>query len=249
MIRLVLLTLLPLLLPQGAVAEGLVSTLSDDVVQITSSFAGERIVVFGAVQNPSGDASKYQVAVVVQGPEQEVTVRRKGRLFGVWANVASRPFSSVPSFYVMHLSPGFLDRIDLAGFLQYRLGVKALPFVQAASAEQTSRSFAEALIQLKTEQGLYDERRDEVTFVAPGVFRSTFFLPSAVPTGNYKVSVYLFRGAAFLAGQTQTLTVAKGGFSERIARTAQTYSLGYGLASVALALLTGWIAGIIFRRN
>ena len=98
-LRLLLAALIPLLLIQGAGAEGLVSTLSDDAVQITSNFAGERIVVFGAVQNPSGDASKYQVAVVVQGPEQEVTVRRKGRILGVWANVASRPFSSVPSFF------------------------------------------------------------------------------------------------------------------------------------------------------
>jgi len=240
---------LALILGQTAMAEGLVSTLSDDAVQITSSFTGERIVVFGAVQAPTGNAEDYQIAVVVEGPQQDITVRRKGRVMGVWANVDARSFSSVPSFYVMHLSPGFLDRIDMEGFLQYRLGVKALPFVQAASVEQVSGRFAEALISLKTGQGLYDERRDEVTFVAPGVFRSTFFLPSAVPTGDYKVSVYLFRGAAFLAGQSQTLTVAKGGFSERIARAAQEHSLLYGLACVALALLTGWLAGIIFRRS
>ncbi len=234
---------------QPVLAEGLVSTLSDDAVQITSNFTGERIVVFGAVRAPTGDPEDYQVAVVVEGPDQDVTVRRKGRILGVWANVDARSFASVPSFYIMHLSPGFLDRIDMEGFLQYRLGVKALPFVQAASVEPVSGRFADALISLKTGQGLYDERRDEVTFVAPGIFRSTFFLQSAVPTGDYKVSVYLFRGAALLAGQSQTLTVAKGGFSERIARAAQDHSFLYGLACVALAILTGWLAGIIFRRN
>ena len=38
---------------------------------------------------------------------QDVIVRRKGRVLGVWANRASREFESVPSYYVMHLSEGF----------------------------------------------------------------------------------------------------------------------------------------------
>ena len=34
----------------------------------------------------------YQVAVVVQGPDQDVVVRRKERLLGIWANRTSREF-------------------------------------------------------------------------------------------------------------------------------------------------------------
>ena len=85
-------------------------------------------------------------------------------------------------------------------------------------------------------------------FLAPNVFRTTFFLPSDIPTGEYRVSVYLFRDETFLAGQTQTLTIEKGGFSERIARAAIDFPLPYGLVCVALALFTGWFAGVIFRR-
>ena len=80
------------------------------------------------------------------------------------------------------------------------------------------------------------------------VFRTTFFLPSEIPTGEYRVSVYLFRGDAFLAGQTQTLNIEKRGFSERIARAADNQPLLYGLTCVFLAGLTGWLAGVIFRR-
>ena len=89
---------------------------------------------------------------------------------------------------------------------------------------------------------------DEVEFLAPNVFRTTFFLPSDIPTGEYRVSVYLFRDQAFLAGQTQMLSIAKGGYSEWIARAALDYPFSYGLVCVALALFTGWFAGVIFRR-
>jgi uncharacterized protein (TIGR02186 family) len=234
--------------PCGARGESLVSTLSDEAVEITSNFTGEQIVVFGAVSGaPPGDPN-YQVAVVVQGPPQDVVVRRKERLLGIWANRASRSFEEVPSYYVMHLSEGFGAAAGRSRLAEYRLGVETLPFVQEAAAENTAQLFARAAVDLKAEQDLYVERDDAVTFLAPNVFRTTFFLPSEIPTGNYAVSVYLFRDGAFLAGQTQELFVEKGGFSERIARSADDYPLLYGLACVTLAVFTGWLAGVIFRR-
>ena len=230
-------------------AESLISTLSDDAVEITSNFTGERIVVFGAVRGvPAEDEQTYAVAVVVQGPPQDVIVRRKERLLGVWANRTAREYSGVPSYYVMHLSENFDAAVDPEQLSQYRLGVASLPFLQDSVAEATSELFAQSLIDLREGRELYQEREDAVEFLAPNVFRTTFFLPSDIPTGEYRVSVYLFRGNTFLAGEAQTLTIVKAGFSERIARSAIEYPLPYGLVCVGLALFTGWFAGMIFRR-
>jgi uncharacterized protein (TIGR02186 family) len=238
-----------LLWPASAAAESLVSTLSDESVSITSNFTGEQIVVFGAIRGaPQEDTPEYEVAVVVQGPDQDLIVRRKERLLGIWANRSSHDFEDVPSYYVMHLSENFAAAVDAEQLQQFRLGVASLPFVEGAAADATAEQFAAAVVDLKNRQGLYLERDDEVVFLAPDVFRTTFFLPSAIPTGEYRVSVYLFREEAFLAGQTQTLLIEKGGFSERIARAAEDRPLPYGLAAVALALFTGWFAGVIFRR-
>jgi len=231
-----------------ALAESLVSTLSDDAVEITSNFTGERIVVFGAIRGAPEDVSDYEVAVVVQGPDQDVVVRRKERLLGVWANRSAREFLSVPSYYVMHLSENLSAAVDPVQLKEYRLGVTSLPFVQDSVNDATTQLFAKALIDLKSERALFVERKREVEFLAPNVFRTTFFLPSDIPTGEYRVSVYLFRGQGFLAGETQMLTIVKGGFSERIARAANDQPLLYGIVCVALALFTGWFAGVIFRR-
>jgi uncharacterized protein (TIGR02186 family) len=235
------------LLPAPALAVSLISTLSDNDVEITSSFTGEQIVVFGAVRGaPEGDPG-YEVAIIVQGPDQDVIVRQKERLLGVWANRSSAELDRVPSYYVMHLSGNFSAALDPARLGQYRLGLASLPFVQAAEGPK-SAAFAKALIDLKTAHGLYMERQSAVEFLAPDVFRTTFFLPSEIPTGDYRVNVYLFQKEAFLAGQTQTLKIEKGGFSERIARAAHDQPLAYGLACVVLSVFLGWLAGVIFRR-
>ena len=247
--RVLALTLLLALPIAAAHAESLVSTLSDEAVSITSSFTGERIVVFGAIRGGPEDATGYEVAVVVQGPEQDVIVRQKERLLGVWANRTAREFKAVPSYYVMHLSENFSAAVSPEQLVQYRLGLQSLPFVQEANTEATAERLAEALIGLKTQRALYVEREEEVRFLAPNVFRTTFFLPSDIPTGEYRVSVYLFRNEAFLAGSTQILSIAKGGFSDQLARAAIDFPLPYGLVCVALAIFTGWLAGVVFRRT
>jgi uncharacterized protein (TIGR02186 family) len=247
-----LLSVLALLvaLPTGqAEAENIVSTLSDDAVSITSNFTGERIVVFGAIRGGPENDTDYEVAVVVQGPDQDVIVRQKERILGVWANRTSREFPAVPSYYVMHLSENFGAAVTPEQLKEFRLGLQSLPFVQEATADATSERLAKALIDIKVDSALYTARPEAVNFLAPDVFRTTFFLPSDIPTGDYRVSVYLFRDEALLAGQTQILSIAKGGFSQQIARAAIVYPLYYGLACVVLAIFTGWLAGLIFRRN
>jgi len=149
----------------------------------------------------------------------------------------------------MHLSENFSAAVSPEQLLEYRLGLQSLPFVQEANTEATAERLAEALIGLKTQRALYVEREEEVRFLAPDVFRTTFFLPSDIPTGEYRVSVYLFRDEAFLAGSTQVLSIAKGGFSDQLARAAIDFPLPYGLVCVALAIFTGWLAGVVFRRT
>ena len=131
----------------------------------------------------------------MQGPDQDVVVRRKERFLGIWLNRTSREFVSVPSYYVMHLSENFSATLTPADLVQYRLGVSSLPFVLDSARDATAQRFASALIGLKNARGLFAERKREVEFLAPNVFRTTFFLPSDIPTGEYRVSVYLFRDA------------------------------------------------------
>ncbi len=245
-----LLGILLLLLARPAAAETLVSTLSDEAIEITSSFTGSRIVVFGVVrdeQSPDPDPG-YEIAVVVRGPEGDLTVRRKDRIFGLWVNAASRGFFKVPSYYVVHMSENFSLAASKELVARYKLGLANLNFVRSAY-EPEARRFADALIDIRKREGLFVERPDAVTFLAPNVFRTTFFLPAVIPVGTYRVSVFLFREERLLAARTENLEIAKTGLSDSIARFARAQGALYGMMTVGLALFIGWFAGIVFRRG
>ena len=45
------------------------------------------------------------------------------------------------------------------------------------------------------------------------------------------------------------LEIIKAGFEEYVAEAARNHGFLYGLAAVALALLTGWFASVVLRRD
>ena len=64
-------------------AQDLVSGISQDQVEINSSYAGTSIVVFGAIEGADNTPStQNDVVVVIRGPSADMTVRRKARIAG-----------------------------------------------------------------------------------------------------------------------------------------------------------------------
>ena len=68
-----------LLLAAPARAEDLVSGISQDIIQITSNYTGTNIVVFGAIEQAQ-NAQGRNIVVVVRGPDEPMTVRRRERI-------------------------------------------------------------------------------------------------------------------------------------------------------------------------
>ena len=80
----ILILLMCLALP--ASAEQVVLGLSKDKVDITTSFDGSEILIFGAVKRevPIPQGEPLEVIIAVSGPSLPVTVRRKEKRFGIW---------------------------------------------------------------------------------------------------------------------------------------------------------------------
>jgi uncharacterized protein (TIGR02186 family) len=115
--------------------------------------------------------------------------------------------------------------------------------------ETGAAEFREALVRLKKKNGLYAERAGAVAYLSPTLFRTTVPLPANVPVGTYDVDVYLFNDGAMISKVSSKLRIAKTGFEQYTYNLAYKYSLAYGLAAVVLALFTGWLAGVIFRKD
>ena len=88
-----------------------------------------------------------------------------------------------------------------------------------------------------------------MTFLTPTLFRAAIPLPAEAPTGNYDVDVKLFADGALLTRANSAFEIVKVGFEQFVANAARDHGLLYGLATAMMALLTGWFASVVFRRD
>ena len=88
-----------------------------------------------------------------------------------------------------------------------------------------------------------------VKLISPNVFQARIELPGTAPLGKYDVDVAIFSAGAVVASQALSFTVTKSGAEQVVARAAFIYPIMYGLITTAMALLFGWLASVIFRRD
>lgn len=259
MIRLLALTVtafLSCLPPVAALqAEELVTAISSDLVSIQSNFTGTEIVIFGQVArdlNSIGPSGKYDLAIVVEGPPQEVTTRRKGRFLGVWVNRYYETFEAVPSFYAVASTAGVgelgpRELLDDHGIGLHHLN---LAVSRASDVPLSERDdFREAFLRLRQDEGLYSERPEAIEFLTETMFRTNVPLPANIPVGTYKVKSFLLQDGTLLSSTEEDLHVAKIGFEQVTYKLAQDHALFYGLLAVVLAIFTGWLASVIFKKD
>jgi uncharacterized protein (TIGR02186 family) len=104
-------------------------------------------------------------------------------------------------------------------------------------------------VRLQRQQGLYREDTSAVTFLTPTLFRTGIPLPAAVPIGTYDIEIKLFSNGALLTRTETAFEIVKVGFEQFVASTARQNGLAYGLVTAVMALMTGWIASIVFRKD
>jgi uncharacterized protein (TIGR02186 family) len=74
-------------------------------------------------------------------------------------------------------------------------------------------------------------------------------LPAEAQTGTYDVTVKLFADGGMIATAKSAFEIDTVGFERFIAFAAVDHGVIYGLATAFMAIMTGWIASIVFRRD
>ncbi len=232
-----------LLMLSGVVrAQTLSADLSSHVIGITTGFVGANLVLFGSADRP-GD-----VAVIVRGPQTEITVRRKQQALGVWLNGSRAVFHDVPSFYAVAASKP-LDEIAKPDVLaRHNIGLDNIKLQPNDPAPAELDEFRAALIASQEKADLYRSTVSKVTFLGEHLFRADMAFPANVPTGTYSVEVALFSGGDLVSAQTTPLIVSRIGFSNGVYAVAHRHAATYGLGALVFAVAAGWAASAIFRR-
>jgi len=224
--------------------ESLSSGLSQDYLQITSTFTGSELTVFGAVENPTRKAA-HDIVVVVRGPDTLMTVRRKDRIAGLWINNA-RAKMWLPSYYFITATRPLGALADADTLSRYELGLNKLRAGMIAS-DGDPAPYVAALERTQTRTGLYIQNDAGVEMQSATLFRVHVPIPAAVPRGSYNVEVYLFRDGDVISAQSTPFYVDQAGFERRIFDFAHTSSLLYGLFTVLMAVALGWASTFFFR--
>jgi uncharacterized protein (TIGR02186 family) len=239
-----------------AAAEKIVASLSTHRVLITSNFTGAELVLFGSIERDAATVSRrggYDIVVTVRGPRQTIVTFRKQRLLGIWVNRESRTFVDVPSYLAVLSNRPIAEIANEEALRRLQVGLAQTLLPQLISGDVADVSptdpFRVAFVRLNLEHGLYREVTNAVTFLTPTLFRTSIPLPANVPVGSYEVDIKLFADGAMLATQTSAIEIIKVGFEQFVANAAREHGFVYGLATSMMAILTGWLASIVFRRD
>jgi Putative transmembrane protein (Alph_Pro_TM). len=245
-----LLLLLPLTI--GASEPLLVPDVSQRDVQIRYSFTGAELLLFGAIIYPGGRAPEEpaDIAIVVKGPSQPIIVREKQKVAGIWMNVESERFRSVPGFYAVASSRPLASLVDERTAAIYELGLQNLQLSPGAGATpEERRRFESGLIDLMKRRKLYFEDPKGVEISERVLYRARLSIPARVPVGNYTAETFLIRNGRVIAAAHRDIRIEKLGFERFVATAAEKRSFAYGLVAVIVSLLFGWGASVLFRRS
>lgn len=237
-------------------AERLVASLSMHRVLITSNFTGAELVLFGTVERDGVSIPRvggYDIVASVVGPRQTAVTRRKERVFGLWVNTASRTFVEVPSYLAILANKPLASMTNAENLRRLQLGLAQTLLPQRIGPDVADvvqdDPFRAAFLRLKTAHRLYLEGPNAVTFLTPTLFRASIPLPAEAPVGNYEVDVKLFADGSMIGRTSSAFEITKVGFEQFVVTAARDYGFFYGLASAAMALMTGWLASVAFRRD
>lgn len=231
----------------SAAAENLVVDLTTDTVLVSSDFSGINIALFGVVERDAQTVARggrYEIAVVVRGPPDNVLVQRKERRFGIWLNSAGERFPAIPSFSALFTTANPGDQLAmLTREADTSPGYATLP------SDPKRDTYYQAFANAQERDGLYVRDFEGVEMLTDHFFRALIPLPGVAPSGLYSVDVFLFGNGVVLDRYETSFRVDKVGLEQQLFTLSRRKPLLYGLGTVVLALVTGYVGGVVFRRN
>jgi uncharacterized protein (TIGR02186 family) len=241
---------------EDARAERLIVSVSNHRVTVTPNYAGEELVLFGSVEKDDktpANRNNYDLVVTVSGPRADMVTRRKERKFGIWVNTDYRQFLKVPTYLALFSNRPFDAIAPPEVQRRQQLGLNNVLLMQRVGPDYAdvvpNDAFRSAFVRLRSQHGLYREATSAVTFLTPTLFRTGIPLPGEVPIGTYDVDIKLFADGALVTRTDTAFEIVKVGFEQFVANTARQNGFTYGLVTAFMALMTGWMASIVFRKD
>ena len=215
--------------------------LAVDHVDITTGFNGAHLTLYG-VKNKPGN-----IAVAIKGPQRDMIVRKKQKVFGVWTNVNYRRFENMPSYYDYAFEDPEQPPASKEVMTALGLGAGAIKGRAEKEDDKYLEQFQDALVRNKQAEKRFPAEPATITYLDDNFFKASFYVPASVPTGDYTVETFLFQNGGLQEIKTARLTVAQVGTSAAVYDFSKKHSFFYGLFCVIFAMSAGWVSNALRR--
>ena len=234
------------LLAPHAYGTALIIDSSTSEVKVSSSFIGTDVMVFGTAND------KDDIIVVITGPTETAIVRKKGRVSGIWINKEKLEFREIPGFYAIASTRPLSEITETDELKKQKIGIHNVITTASLNSKdeniKTFKSFKDALVRGQKTKGLYLDMPLTIDVVSKRLFKTTFHFPNNMTTGIYTVKVFSFQKTRLVSMVSKTISVEKIGIGADVFKFAKEQSALYGLLAILIAVLSGWIASVIFRK-
>ncbi len=231
-------------------------------VAISLGFAGQLVFVHGTTPADL----EGMVAIVEAPPQDDCRIMEKGRLGPIWLGLRQYRIGALPSFYlVLAHDPGrnrLHDRapgLDL-GDLNRQLEARGVAPVGAAALASRAlvqpigglgrgadpAALLDSLWTMQADRGLFGIDLDAIRVSRDGMYSYWLMLPEVAPEGRYTITTHYLRRSG-LVTEHSGLLVRRTGAVAVITRLASRHSALYGITTVLLAVVIGWLSGALDR--
>lgn len=237
----IFLTTLLFLISSTTFASPIISGISTNEINIDTKFAGADILLFGA----KGDMGN--IVIVVRGPKKNFLITKKERFLGIWHNGERMKVKDLYSYYSLFST--FSDNMASADLLAaLEIGKNNLVFNFSGAADKAKKDEFEIQLIDKFEKSKLYFANSKIDFLDETLFKVMLHFPKNISRGIYNVEIYLINEDNLASFQSIPIYVNQVGLSARILDFAYQRSYLYGLITVMLALVVGWLANYLFAR-
>ncbi len=225
--------------------DNLVTDLSESTVDISSTFLGADILLFGAYDGQKND----DIIVVVSGQKGNIKVDKKENKFGIWMITESIKFLNVPKYYYIASNRKIEEITNKTEIKKRKLDLNSFELKNnKIDYNNLDKKWYEALKRNMKKKQFWKIEENSIQLNKNTLFRKTLSLPSNVSTGIYNVKILHYRKGNLISQEESKIKIDKTGISANIYNIAQNFSAIYGIIAVIVALFFGWFTNFIFRR-
>jgi len=230
----------------GAVSEAPAElTFRPHVVHIGTWYDGAKLHVEAPI------ASGCEAVLELSGEKEQTRLMRKERHWGIWKNGAEILEEGAPTLYLaMSTDPQLLRRSKDAVSWGYD-AIAGRVLFKGAGRETTQGQLFDEFLRLKESRGRYGifPGRAGIKGLPGGgqLVEGIFNLPTHLAQGNYQLVLSVVKDGRVVKRETRPVKVELAGFPATIFHLAHQHAVTYGILAAGIAILSGFLVGLIFQ--